>query len=252
MAREIISRRQYIQHWDYAVPVIEAASRQNNISLEQVTFQHIIRYFEQTYNLHFMFFEKDPFPMLPSAGLLSSEYIKYRGLVNNPDVTYLDDIICKHNDGFTIYSKEKEKYLVYINQTHIKRRIIFTILHELAHIAAHFSTGRSNEVALACANNYQSNPLEIEANTMASLFYINNERMVWHLKNKHSYEQIKQANTISDNALFNRLVDFVHYRILNYDEYLLDDQQQRRVAIDLVTKYKRGNNILQQYYDIDV
>ena len=81
MAREIISRRQYIRHWDYAVPVIEAASRQNNIPLEQVTFQHIIRYFEQTYNLHFIFFEKDPFPMLPSAGLLSSEYIKYRGLV---------------------------------------------------------------------------------------------------------------------------------------------------------------------------
>ena len=53
MAREIISRRQYIQHWDYAVPVIEAVSRQNNIPLEQVTFQHIIRYFEQTYNLHF-------------------------------------------------------------------------------------------------------------------------------------------------------------------------------------------------------
>ena len=51
MAREIISRRQYIQHWDYAVPVIEAVSRQNNIPLEQVTFQHIIRYFEQTYNL---------------------------------------------------------------------------------------------------------------------------------------------------------------------------------------------------------
>ena len=174
MAREIISRRQYIQHWDYAVPVIEAVSRQNNIPLEQVTFQHIIRYFEQTYNLHFIFFEKDPFPMLPSAGLLGSEYIRYRGLVNNPDVTYLDDIICKHNDGFTIYSKEKEKYLVYINQTHIKRRVIFTILHELAHIAAHFSTGRSDEVALACANNYQSNPLEIEANTMASLFYINN------------------------------------------------------------------------------
>ena len=87
---------------------------------------------------------------------------------------------------------------------------------------------------------------------MASLFYINNERMVWHLKNKHTYEQIKQANTISDNALFNRLVDFVHYRILSYDEHLLDDQQQRRVAIDRVTKYKRGNNILQQYYDIDV
>lgn len=188
MAREIISRRQYIRHWDYAVPVIEAVSRQNNIPLEQVTFQHIIRYFEQTYNLHFIFFEKDPFPMLPSAGLLGSEYIRYRGLVNHPDVTYLDDIICKHNDGFTIYSKEKEKYLVYINQTHIKRRVIFTILHELAHIAAHFSTGRSDEVALACANNYQSNPLEIEANTMASLFYINNERMVWHLKNKHSYE----------------------------------------------------------------
>lgn len=252
MAREIISRRQYIQHWDYAVPVIEAVSRQNNIPLEQVTFQHIIRYFEQTYNLHFIFFEKDPFPMLPSAGLLGSEYIRYRGLVSNPYVTYLDDIICKHNDGFTIYNKEKEKYLVYINQTHIKRRVIFTILHELAHIAAHFSTGRSDEVALACANNYQNNPLEIEANTMASLFYINNERMVWHLKNKHSYEQIKQANTISDNALFNRLVDFVHYRILSYAEYLLDDQQQRRVAIDLVTKYKQGNNILQQYYDIDV
>ena len=188
MAREIISRRQYIQHWDYAVPVIEAASRQNNIPLEQVTFQHIIRHFEH------------PFPMLPSAGLIGSEYIKYRGLVSNPDVTYLDDIICKHNDGFTIYSKEKEKYLVYINQTHIKRRVIFTILHELAHIAAHFSTGHSDEVALACANNYQSNPLEIEANTIASLFYINNERMVWHLKNNHSYEQIKQANTISDNA----------------------------------------------------
>ena len=80
MAREIISRRQYIQHWDYAVPVIEAVSRQNNIPLEQVTFQHIIRYFEQTYNLHFIFFEKDPFPMLPSAGLLGSEYIDIEGL----------------------------------------------------------------------------------------------------------------------------------------------------------------------------
>ena len=120
MAREIISRRQYIQHWDYAVPVIEAVSRQNNIPLEQVTFQHIIRYFEQTYNLHFIFFEKDPFPMLPSAGLLGSEYIRYRGLVNNPDVTYLDDIICKHNDGFTIIAKKKKSTL-FISIKHISK-----------------------------------------------------------------------------------------------------------------------------------
>ncbi|MGU7943870.1 ImmA/IrrE family metallo-endopeptidase [Streptococcus suis] len=252
MARKVIPLRQYIQHWDYAVPVIEATAKKNSLPLEQVTFQHIINHFERTYNIHFVFFEKDPFPGLPPVGLLSTEHVRYRGLVTNPDVTYLDDIICQHNDGFTIYDEEEDKYLVYINHTHIKHRVIFTILHELAHIEAHFNTGRSDEVALACASNYLDNPLETEASTIASLFYINNNRMVWHLKNGHSYEEMKQANTISDNALFNRLVDFVHYRIFTYEEHLLDEEQQRQAAINLVKKFKQGNNLLQKYYDIDV
>lgn len=252
LARKIIPLRQYIQHWDNAYQVIDAISALYRIPHAQITFDHVIRHFENTYNVRFVYFDRDPFPELPTAGFLGAEHIRYRGLVSNPDVIQSNEILCRHNDGITLYDKEKDKYVVFINQTNIKERVIFTILHELAHIEAHFSTGRSEAIALACTSEYQSSPLEEEANTMASLFFINNDRLVWHLRNSHSYYDIKKMNTISDNALFNRLVDFVHYRIFTYEEHLLDEQQQRQAAINLVKKFKQGNNLLQQYYDIDV
>ncbi|AXJ12466.1 ImmA/IrrE family metallo-endopeptidase [Streptococcus pluranimalium] len=252
MARKVIPLRQYIEAWDYAYEVIDSISKETNMLHEKITFREVIKYFETTYKIHFVYLDRDPFPDLPSPGLLGSEHIKHRGLVTNPDVTFSPDIISKHNDGMTIFDKSQHKYVVFINQRHIKERVIFTILHELAHIKAHFDTGRTSEIALACAGNYKDNPLELEANAIASLFYINNARMVWHLKSTHSYQDIKKLNAISDNALFNRLVDFVQYRIFTYEEYLLDEQQRRRAAIDLVTKFKKGDLTLFEYYDVNV
>lgn len=252
MVRKIIPLNQYIQYWDCAYEVIDLVSKETNLSREKITFKEIIKHFETTYKIFFVFLDKDPFPNLPTPGLVGSEYLKYRGLVTKSDVTFSQDIISKHNDGMTIFDKINDKYVVYINQRNIKQRVIFTLLHELAHIEVHFSKGRTDKIALACSDNYKDNQLELEANTIASIFYINNERIVWHLKNKDSYQDIKNQNIISDNALFNRLVDFIHYRIFTYDEYLLDEQQKRRAAIDLVTKFKKGDLTLLKYYDVDV
>ncbi|VUX19269.1 Uncharacterised protein [Streptococcus pasteurianus] len=135
-----------------------------------------------------------------------------------------------------------DRYVVYINQRPILGRVMYAILHELSHIFAHFEGNKKQRMYASMMSNVSNistgnypkelQPIEDEANTLASLFLLNDERLKNSILNGKNFNDLIRENYMSGAAIMNRLKNFLVYN------YCIPIQE----AVQIVLDYRNGYN----------
>lgn len=244
-----LTREQYFEYHSKAYQIL------NHIEKEKgsISYQDVIKYFEQRYLILFNFLDydemKERYPELPDYQPTDKD-IKYRGLVANRTVTYTDKVLCESCSGMTVPDLDLKRYIIYINQhTNTKGRVIFTILHELSHIYCHLTYTQHQPIYMSLMSKNASEkypeeliPIEKEADTVASILYLTDERLKKALITRENFESIQRETHISKPALHNRLMNYLVYNLQYAESY----------ALKLVMNYRQGGdqifNILRLQY----
>lgn len=223
MEYHFINYSEYHFYRKKADSLITEAANFFKLCKKDITNSHIIKYFERKYDLMFIFFSADPYEEFfrdIGGRIPGREEIKYRGLVNKCKVEFVPNEVTSALSGMTTSSNKAKRYVVHINQDASLGRVIFSILHELSHIFAHFEDGSkqvyaamSSNIANISSGNYpkELQPIEDEANILASLFFINDDRLAKSLVSNKSFNDLLKENNISGSALLNRLKNFLVY-----------------------------------------
>ncbi|HGC6824710.1 TPA: ImmA/IrrE family metallo-endopeptidase [Streptococcus agalactiae] len=232
-----LSREQYFDYHNKAYQIISSIDKMK----ENVSYQDVIKHFEQNYPILFNFLDydemKERYPELPDYHPTDKD-IKYRGLVSNRTVTYTDRVLCESCAGLTVPDLDLGRYIIYINQhTNTKGRVIFTILHELSHIHCHLNQTENQPIYMSLMSKNASEkypkeliPIEKEADTVASILYLTDERLKKALTTRESFEDIQRETDISKPALHNRLMNYLIYNLQYAESY----------PLKLVLNYRQG------------
>lgn len=232
-----LTREQYFDYHQKAYQILSQIGK----DIGDIRYQDIIRYFEERYPILFNFLDydemKERYPELPDYQPTDKD-IKYRALVSNRTVTYTDRVLCESCAGLTIPDLDAGRYVIYINQhTNTKGRVIFTILHELSHIYCHLNNNLNQSIFMSLMSKNASEkypeeliPIEKEADTVASILYLTDERIKNALITRESFETIQRETHISKPALHNRLMNYLIYNLQYAESY----------ALKLVMNYRQG------------
>lgn len=200
--------------------LLKKISKHLNKSIVSLTPFDIIGYFENKYNILFVFFESD-----------FSTPIKYKDIVSSPKYRPLYQELVNKMSGVTI--PDGDKFIIMLNQTMPKTRIIFTILHELSHL--HFHNIKENNIIFASKfkGDYPKElaPFENEANIIASLLFCSTIKLESLLVRNYSFDQIVVLTQMSRKGLHSRLLNYLHH-IMG-----LNDKE----ALKLLLNFKNGN-----------
>ena len=207
----------------------------HNVYLSEVTFELIIDFFETNFNIRFVYFESDIiYNWFPNK----KQELKYHLTTKNA-LTLVDYGFCSVCSGMTIPDFETGRYIVYINQDVVKSRVMFTILHELTHIYCHLMDSVYEKVLVSKTSSKYSDsyppeiePLEDEANAIASILFLNDQQLLKHINKGLTFEQLKENSHMSPPALHNRLMNFLMYNCHCQEYY----------ALSIVQAYKQDED----------
>ena len=234
-----LTREQYFEYHEKAYQILSQIGKDK----DSIRYQDVIRYFEQHYPILFNFLDydemKERFPELPDYQPTDAD-VKYRGLVANRTVTFTDKVLCESCAGLTVPDLELGRYIIYINQhTNTKGRVIFTILHELSHIYCHLAHTQHQPIYMSLMSKNAGEkypeeliPIEKEADTVASILYLTDERLRKALITRETFESIQHETHISKPALHNRLMNYLIYNLQYAESY----------ALKLVMNYRQGGD----------
>lgn len=200
------------------------------IDILQVTFDKVIEFFEKEFNILFIYLDS-------KTACGDSCFMKHNYTRNN-QIKHYNHIFCEFCTGMTYHDSSFDRYVVYINNDVPKSRMIFTILHELVHIYFHiqnklYDTIFISKYAFNDSSSYPKAviPFENEANTIASILFINDSILMDYIKDLKSFKEIMELTNISQSALHNRLMNFLIYNLGLSEKY----------ALGLVIDYKKNN-----------
>lgn len=250
MKFHLISNYDYKQYQSKANRLLYDVSRYFNKDIEDISSIDVIRYFEQHYQILFVFIDEDPYEdyFKDLGGRTATKHdLKYRGLVSNCHVKYVSKEICYQLSGMTQTIENSKRYVVYINQnTTSLGRVLFSIMHELSHIYAHYEQGMNADFYASLSSNtdYVSSGgypkelqlIEDEANTMASIFLINDIRLKKHIQRGGTFNNLLKENIISGQAILNRLRNMLIY----------DFNTPSHIATQITLDYRNGDNFIQK------
>lgn len=234
------------------------------IDESKLGYQHIIKYFENEYNLHFHYlmynFFTEFFDDATSFSPTKSD-IKYPGLLSNPTISTAELEILSKCSGMTIPSGDK--YLVMINQYDVpKSRVIFTILHELSHIFCHLENSSKKQlyVSLTEGADLDSYPDEIipfedEANTVASILFLTKAKLEKAFENNRTYAELIKLSGMSSPALHNRIMNYLMHDVgmseYNSLRYTLDYREGGEAIFRRVKEEKERKQLLIDLFEDD-
>lgn len=230
--KQRLTRQEFLKYKETAYQILNKAARYFEKPLADLTHTNIISYFEENYPIIFNFYDFDEFgaqyPELPPA-IPTNKEIKYKNLVKNQTFSYQERYLCDNCAGMTYPDIERNRFVVSISQRKAtKGRIIFTILHELSHIFCHLEQRQSDSIYLSLATdkmvgNYPPEllALEQEADTVASILYLSDERLSKAFRSKMTFLDLQKETDISNPALHNRLMDFLTHTVGYSQSYSL-------------------------------
>lgn len=219
----LINYSEYHTYREKADRLITDIANFFKLQKSEISYTHVIKYFEHRYELMFIFFSADPYEeAFKEIGgrIASREDIRYRSLVKNCKIEFVPVEVETALSGMTTSCYEANRYVIHINQNANIGRVIFSILHELSHIFAHFEdssmqmyAAMSSNIANISSGNYPKDlqPIEDEANTLASLLFINDDKLTKALMSNKSFNNLLKENNISGRAMLNRLKNFLIY-----------------------------------------
>lgn len=245
LLRQQLTRQEYFKYKEKAYQILHKVSDYFGIELAKLSYSDVISYFESQYTLLFHFYDFDDlgalYPELPPA-IPSNKEIKYKTLVKKQHFSYQSKHLCEKCAGMTYPDLDKHRYVISISQWKAtKGRIIFTILHELSHIICHLEQQPNHHIYLSLktdkmTGNYPPEllVLESEADTVASILYISDERLSTALQLNQSFSEIRKETNISTSALHNRMMDYLVHTI----------GYSRNYALKFILDYRNGGTQL--------
>lgn len=239
--------KKYLQN---ALTLISKIAEYFSIAEEDITYKETIRYFESNYNIYFHYLAYDyALDFWADTDITEIEAsqadVKFPDIVSSATIEYVDCVFLSKCSGLTI--PFDDKYFVSINQHNVpKSRVIFTILHELSHIYCHLENKDKKRVYVSLAGDHLSKypkeiiPFEDEANTVASLLFLNDKRLEKYLKNEMQFKEILKESGMSESAL--------HNRIKNYFMYNLDFLECE--LLGMLLNYREGDDELLKVFNL--
>ncbi|MGM0237475.1 ImmA/IrrE family metallo-endopeptidase [Enterococcus sp. AZ103] len=235
-----INLEQYNDYSFKANLLLQEISSYYKLSIEDIHYKMIIRFFQENYNLHFCFYDVNPLERYGDNEWTKTRptknFIKYKTIIKGANFCFLDSDIVDRISGFTI--PEKNRTLIMINQSCVKSRIIFTILHELCHFYFHIRNGLKKEIFVSLTNDkikglYSDEmlPYEDEANNIGSMLFCSEKSLEEMILHKANFKEMCHQTGMSEPAMHNRLLNYFQHRFkLNHS-----------IALNYVIKFRNQN-----------
>lgn len=213
----VVSPNTYAKCLDMANSLLDKISKYTQKSIFKISPSDIIDYFENNFNILFVFFESEP-----------TSTIKYNDIVLNFKYQTLNKDLVNRISGATI--PKNNRNVIMLNQTMYKPRVFFTILHELSHLYFHDMSNNKQIFASKFSGVYPDElmPFEDEANIIASLLFCSTPKLEMLLTRNYSFDKIKSITGMSIKGL--------HSRLLNYLNHILGLSNSE--ALELVLKLR--------------
>lgn len=185
---------------DMANSLLTKVSTYTQKSITKISPVDIICYFEDNFNILFVFFETE-----------TTTAIKYKDIVLNSKYKPLNLNLVNRISGATI--PKSDRHVIMLNQSMPKTRIFFTILHELSHLYFHDMNKNKQIFASKFSGIYPTElmPFENEANIIASLLFCSTSKLEALLTKNYSFDKIKSLSGMSAKGLHSRLLNYLHH-----------------------------------------
>lgn len=195
-----VTHLQYERYRQVADEAVAKVSKWAQKPTKLLRYGDILSWFESTHAVRFIFY-----------GPASSEVCPI-GLVSNPVVKETDDVFNYACAGMSIAAGGR--YVIAVNQASSRPRMIFTLLHEVAHILCHLGSDISVAAFLPTGQySSEQQPLEDEANIVASLLFAPDTFCQSALRDKMSFIDMQSQTGMSALALYNRLRNYLYYTL---------------------------------------
>lgn len=196
-----IDASDYLSYSENALSLLSSISKWAEMPTSEITYSIIIDYFVKHFDIEIIFFDS-------SSGTYKSIYDFL-----NPEILEVDVTFYKRVSGLTVTNGSS--YKIFLHKYKNKQRRIFTLLHELVHIYFHCSDNSYMQIfaSMDVRSHYPDEilPFEYEANVIASILYLNNEKLVQYLEEGTSFDTILSRHCISRRALHNRIKNYLIY-----------------------------------------
>ena len=191
---------QYERYRQVADEVAAKVSKWVQKPLKMLRYSDVIAWFEATHPVKFIFYGAPP---------LTSAYV---GLVTSPVLKETDNVFNYACAGMSLASGGR--YVIAVSQASSKARMVFTLLHEIAHVLCHLGS-ESFVAAFMPTGHYseEQQPLEDEANIVASLLFVSDAAIADFLCNRIPFCEAQKQAGMSFSAFYNRLRNYLQYSL---------------------------------------
>lgn len=212
---------EYKIYQENANHLLSVISEWSSLPVSEITYMDVTNYFTETYNIEVVYFDN------------CHDILTHHSSYINSQVIEVSKSFLKRVSGFTI--TDGTTYKIFLQRYKVSQRQIYTLLHEFVHIYFHCCNNTYMDMfrELETDEEYPPEiiPFEDEANTIASLLYLNDQVLVDYLDEGCSFDMIRARHNISKSALHNRLNNYLIYDLgLNskvaFYQYLIPYKQE--------------------------
>lgn len=219
----LVPRDRYLEYLKKANHLLSQISIFNNKKNIEQGWKDVTSFFESKFDdLEICFFDDGTYEYRN----FNSGGPKYPSIFNEANVTFLDEETVQDLSGMSL--PEAGVISIMVNQKPAKPRVIFTALHELVHSYYHIRNKNTKQYftlldeKIANTGHYPSDvqQFEDEANVIASILMLNQERLENYLLDGLSFYEIMARTDMSESALISRLKNYF-YNIHEISEFEL-------------------------------
>lgn len=204
-----------MQMEDVSDSILRKVCASEGKTLASVRYMDVINYMTETFDIRFAVFNGSSMGL---NQLLLAHGIRHVIVAKEVET---DPVFDNLVSGVTI--PDENKAAVLINGSMFFPRIVFTILHELAHLYQYFETPNYMRVFALKQNTDPADaypeeliPYENAANVIASTLFVSNEALIQSINRGLSFNQMMSDFNMSRPALHNRIFDYlVHDLTMN-------------------------------------
>lgn len=203
----------YLNYKRKANSLLDVISVWANLPVTEITFIEVINYFTEKFDIEIVYFESH-------EELLNTRFEFVNNYARGVSPVFLERV-----SGFTIKEVGRDSYKVFIQRFQNFQRLVFTILHEFAHIQFHIKNERYSQLVstVEIDGEYPPEllPFEDEANVIASILYLNDLKLFEYLQSGNPFDVIVSKHRMSRKALHCRLLNYLIYDLNVSPNYAL-------------------------------
>ncbi|MCI1986419.1 MAG: ImmA/IrrE family metallo-endopeptidase [Lactobacillus sp.] len=217
---EPVTVDEYQEYHQKADDLMRLVCLSETINPEWVSVRNIVQYFQSSYPIAYIAYSRGMAPNL------------HKSIVTFDDVRIIDPAFTEGTDGFTTLLPD-DLNVTFINVDKPITRITYSILHELMHVAFHFSDPTIAELFRGrdpfAPYTPEQRHYEREAGYLAGMMLMTDNQLSTAISSGKTFDRICHDYGISRSALHNRIFGWLSYTM------------QYNQALSAVLNYGRGD-----------